>query len=205
MDTGQTQAHLPPSPQRAVHELSDRELVDEILRKDRKATAELIARHADDVYDYVRRRVARRLDLVEDLVQETFLAAWSSLSSFQGEAPLRFWLLGIARHKVEDHYRKRLRELEQLASDESTAAEAAEFPDPVEERSYHEAGRRARKILAELPEDYGLILTWRYWQERTVREMAVETGRSEKAVERLLARARTAFKKRWNDGRSTAE
>src|SRR5215469_5033897 len=60
---------------------SDRELVAEILSKDRKATAEFVARYADHVYAYVRRRLIPRADLVEDLVQEVFLAAWESLTS----------------------------------------------------------------------------------------------------------------------------
>ncbi|MGH8209441.1 MAG: RNA polymerase sigma factor, partial [Steroidobacteraceae bacterium] len=205
MGTGQPESRPLPSPRHGAHEMSDRDLVDEVLRKDRKATAELVARHADDVYDYVKRRLAGRVDLVEDVVQETFLAAWGSLAGFQGEAPLRIWLLGIARHKVADHYRRRLREIVQWADDDSAVAEAVECPDPVEELSRHEVGRRAREVLAELPERYGLILTWRYWQQRTVRQMAIETGGSEKAVEQLLARARTAFKKRWNEQRSRAE
>jgi RNA polymerase sigma-70 factor (ECF subfamily) len=206
MDAPQTEPpRSPPSPRRGVQELSDRELVAEVLRKDRKATAELVARHADDVFGYVRRRLAPQIDLVEDVVQETFLAAWGNLASFQGEASLRIWLLGIARHKVEDYYRARLRESEQWADDDSAIAEAVECPDLVEELSCHDTGRRAREVIAELPERYGLILTWRYWQQRTVRQMAFETGRSEKAVERLLARARTIFKKRWNERRSKAE
>lgn len=206
MDTPQTEPpRSPPSPRRGVQELSDGELVAEILRKDRKATAELVARHADDVYGYVRRRLAPQTDLIDDIVQETFLAAWDSLATFQSQAPLRIWLLGIARHKVEDYYRARLRESEQWADDDGATAEAVHCPDPMEELSSHDAGRHARAILAELPEHYGLILAWRYWQQRTVRQMAVETGRSEKAVERLLARARTAFKKRWNERRSKAE
>lgn len=205
MDTGQTESRPPPSPRRGAHELSDRELVDEVLRKDRKATAEFVARLADDVYGYVRRRLAPRIDLVEDVVQETFLAAWGSLARFQGDAPLRIWLLGIARHKVEDHYRWRLREIEQWADDDSAVTEAVECPDAGEELSGHETGHRAREVLAELPDRYSAILRWRYWQQRTVRQMATETGRSEKSVERLLARARTIFKKRWNERRSTAE
>src|SRR5262252_7542531 len=90
---------------------SDRELVAEIVSKDRKATAEFVARYADHVYAYVRRRLIPRADLVDDLVQEVFLAAWENLDRFRGDSSLRNWLLGIARHKVEDHYRKRLREL----------------------------------------------------------------------------------------------
>src|SRR6516225_2716979 len=95
----------------AEQERSDRELVAEILSKDRKATAEFVARYADHVYAYVRRRLIPRADLVDDLVQEVFLAAWESLDKFRGDSSLRSWLLGIARHKVEDHYRSQLREL----------------------------------------------------------------------------------------------
>jgi RNA polymerase sigma-70 factor, ECF subfamily len=204
MDTGQTESRPLPPP-RGAHELSDRELVDEVLRKDRKATAELVARYADDVYDYVRRRLAPRVDLIEDLVQETFLAAWGSLASFQGSAPLRIWLLGIARHKVEDHYRRGLREIELRDADESAGGEADDLPDPMEELSGRETAHRAREVLAQLPERYGLVLRWRYWHQSSVREMASETGSSEKAVERLLARARCAFKKKWNERRFTAK
>ena len=49
---------------------------------------------------------------LDDLVQETFLAAWQNLPSYRGESSVRSWLLGIARHKVEDYYRRRLQECE---------------------------------------------------------------------------------------------
>ena len=57
--------------------------------------------------------------------------------------------------------------------------------------------QKTRRILAGLPEPYGLILLWRYWEKRSAREMAKETGKTEKAIERLLARARAQFKRRW--------
>jgi len=205
MDTGDVEDRSLLPPRRGAHELSDRELVAEVLRKDRKATAEFVARCADGVYEYVRRRLAPRVDLVSDIVQDTFLAAWDSLATFQGDSPLRVWLLGIARHKVEDHYRRRLREVEFQPDDDSTVADRLNLPDPAEELSRRESGHMAREILAELPESYGLILKWRYWQECTVWQMSIETGKSEKAIERLLARARTEFKKRWNERRSTTE
>ena len=53
-----------------------------------------------------------------------------------------------------------------------------------------------------LPEVYSIALLWRYWEKRSAREMALATGRTEKSIERILARARALFKKRWNDDRS---
>ena len=75
---------------------SDRELAEAILRRDRKATAEFVALHIEALYSYVRYRLFPRSDLIEDLVQEVFLAAWQQLPAFRSESTLRNWLLGIA-------------------------------------------------------------------------------------------------------------
>src|SRR5712692_7697746 len=91
-------------------EIDEQELIAAVLRKDRKASAEFVARYADAVYSYVHFRLLPRTDLVDDLVQDIFLSAWESLSSFRGDSPVRSWLMGIARHRVEDHYRNRLRD-----------------------------------------------------------------------------------------------
>ena len=80
-----------------------------VLRRDRKAAARLVAAHIDAVYGYTRSRLAPRGDLVDDVVQEVFLAALDGLAAFQAQSTLRAWLLGIARHKIEDVYRQRLR------------------------------------------------------------------------------------------------
>ncbi len=85
--------------------MDDLELVAAVLRKDRKATAEFVTTYTDAVYSFIRRRLNPRQDLVDDLVQDVFIAAWENLGRFRGSSSLRGWLLGIARHKVEDHYR----------------------------------------------------------------------------------------------------
>jgi len=75
------------------------------LRQDRKATAEFLFLHADPVYTCVPNRLIPRTDLVQDVFQDVFLAAWQGLAGFRGTSSLRSWLLGIARHKVENYYR----------------------------------------------------------------------------------------------------
>jgi RNA polymerase sigma-70 factor (ECF subfamily) len=177
---------------------AERELVAAILRKDRKATARFVADYTDSVYAYVRHRLAPRADLVDDVVQDVFLAALGSLSSFLGNAPLRSWLLGIARHKVEAFYRQRLREPEPLpeGGDAFEPTAGGTLIDDQIDRERLEA--KTQRILKRLPESYGLALLWRYWENRSVRDMAEATGRTEKAVERLLARARARFKTLWD-------
>ena len=187
-----------------ANQLSDRDLVADVLRKDRKATAEFVARYADHVYSYVRRRLIPRADLVEDLVQEVFLAAWENLEKFRGESALRTWLLGIARHKVEDHYRKRLRELQLAGEEESLESEPVSNHDLEQAIAERRAGELTREVLSILPEAYSVVLLWRYWEHRSLRDIAAQTGRTEKAIERLLAHARQQFKKRWYERQSPA-
>jgi DNA-directed RNA polymerase specialized sigma24 family protein len=57
---------------------------------------------------------------------------------------------------------------------------------------------KARRILEQMPERYGLMLLWRYWEQRSAREMAAAIGTTEKSVERTLARARARFKELWS-------
>lgn len=201
----QVQPGPPPAAQQTAERSgpSDLELVAGVLRKDRKATAEFVERHVDGVYRYVRRRLIPHADLVDDLVQEVFLAAWQNLQTFRGESSLRSWLLGIARHKVEDHYRQRLREFPFADEREIVQDEHATAEDLEEALAAHQAGQKTREILGQLPEIYSVILLWRYWEKRTLREIAAQTNRTEKAVERLLARARQQFKKRWNERESS--
>lgn len=172
-------------------------LVSEVLAKDRKATALFVTSCADWVYPFVVRRLTPRMDLVEDLVQETLLAAWQNLPNFRGDSGLRPWVLGIARHKVEDYYRKRLREA--LQEDEDGQAEPAATPDFEEKLHAADQEERVGRTLALLPEAYGVALLWRYRDGRSIRDIAQLTGKTEKAVERLLARARETFKRRWQD------
>lgn len=181
----------------------DSALVAAVLRKDRKATAEFVARFADDLYRYLRSRLAPMYDQVEDLVHEVFLAAWESLPGYQGSGPLRAWVMGIARHKVQDYYRARLRAPESIedADEEPVApASAWDFDQLLEQ---DERRKNTWRVMGCLPEPYRMVLIWRYWEKASAREMGLKTGKTEKAIERLLARARAEFRERWNDAQTS--
>ena len=189
-------AHFPAGGESA--ESREAQLVSAVLRKDRKATAEFVSLCSDWIYPFVKYRLLPRMDMVEDLTQEILISAWKNLPNFRGDAGLRAWVLGIARHKVEDYYRKRIREAE-LAEDTITSepAIASQIQDQIEAAADHD---RVHRTLAQLPDAYGLALIWRYRDGKSLREMGQLTGKTEKAMERLLARARESFRKRWNDG-----
>jgi RNA polymerase sigma-70 factor (ECF subfamily) len=187
----------PPAATRSNDLANDRKLVAAILEKDRKATAEFVAKYADQIYLYIRSRLIPRLDLVDDLVQDVFLAAWENLTSYRGDATLGSWLQGIARHKVENYYRASLRAALPLEEAGAEAAEATMDVDLEEFVDRERLQQKTQSILATLPEAYSLVLIWRYWEQCSAQQMAIRTGKSEKAIERLLARAREMFREKW--------
>ena len=182
----------------------DTALVSAVLRKDRKATAEFVDRYSDDIYRYVRSRLAPRYELADDLLQEIFLAAWESLSRYRATGSLQAWIMGIARHKVEDYYRERLRTPESFEDVEREPEPAISAATEIHKLLEQDQLRKnTQRVLAELPERYRLALIWRYWDKTSAREMALKMGKTEKAIERLLARARAEFRERWNHGQSS--
>ena len=170
-----------------------------ILARDRKATAQLVELHSDAVHRYVWKRLAPKTEMVDDIVQEVFLAAWGGLKNYSGAAPLHSWLLSIARHKVEDHYRRTLGAHADVLDVDGEIEIPAPSADPVLGLDAKRHAKRAAEILARLPYEYAIALRWRYWEDRSAKEMAEASGRTEKAIERLLARARARFKALWEE------
>ena len=176
----------------------ERALLAAVLQKDRKAAAEFVSRYADPVYAYVSRRLAPRDDLVEDVVQDVFLAALQKLDTFAGQSSVVGWLLGIARHKVQDIYRARVREPEPFPDDAETSNRGpATEPHLDELIDAARVQEKTRLILTRLPAAYSAALRWRYWEKRSVDDMAAQTGTTKKAIERRLARARAYFRQLW--------
>lgn len=129
----------------------------------------------------------------EDLRQETFLAAIAGIAGYRSEVPLFAWLTGIARHKASDARRGRRRH---VALDEAGDATAA---DPSPEAGALVAERNAQVVdtLWSLSPDYRNALLARYVEEESVESVAARLGRSYKAAESVLSRARQAFFERF--------
>lgn len=182
---------------RPVARPEDWELAKAVLAKDRKATAEFVSRFADAVHNYIHWRLAPNADAAADLVQDVFLEAWKCLENYRGDSSLKQWMTGIARHKVQDYYRRSLRQAE--LPDETDAAPLADLtaaPAFADEISDRQRAQLMHDVLAEMQATHRFVLQWRYWDRQSGAEIAQAIGRTEKAVERLLARARENFRTR---------
>jgi RNA polymerase sigma-70 factor (ECF subfamily) len=140
-----------------------------------------------EVYGYLFRRCQDRA-VAEDLTSETFLAA---VKAGENSPRTVAWLIGIARHKLADHWRWRARQdrLVEQVSDSSTEVGAANDPWDAELEVL-----RAREVLARLGPHHRAALTLRHLDGLTVPETAAILDRTVHATEALLVRARQAFR-----------
>jgi RNA polymerase sigma-70 factor, ECF subfamily len=164
----------------------------------RDHAADLLARYDEAlpaVYGYLLRRCRRR-STAEDLTADTFMAAVETVRRGNVEEVTTAWLVGIARHKLVDHWRRTERE------DRRLAAVASEPGPPDDPWDVHLDALTARDVLETLGAHHRSALTLRYVDDLPVPEVARVLGRTVHATEALLVRARTAFRAAYEEVRS---
>lgn len=137
--------------------------------------------------DYLYRRAEQLLpvDVVDDVVQETALAAWQARGSRE-RAGVRTWLGGVLRHKVADFYRRDPGWLWEMVSDE--------FPHQAVDV---EDAHLLRMLLWRIPRDYSHILWLRFYAGLTLAEVGTALGISADAARGRYKRAVSALRQEY--------
>jgi RNA polymerase sigma-70 factor, ECF subfamily len=144
------------------------------------------------VYGYLQRRCRDRTTS-EDLTTEVFLAAVDSINRSAVDDVTVAWLIGIARHKLVDHWRRMERE------DRRLHAVAGTIVEPADPWDVELDVMAARDVLGDLGAHHRAALTLRYVDDLPVADVAAELGRTVHATEALLVRARSAFRNRYEE------
>jgi RNA polymerase sigma-70 factor, ECF subfamily len=142
-----------------------------------------------EVYGYLLARCGRRA-VAEELTSETFLAAVAACRRQPPPAPSLGWLVGIARHKLVDHWRAAEREERGLRAVGGGPGD----DDPWDE---HLDALLAREVLLAQSAAHRAALTLRYLDALPVPDVAAALGRTVHATEALLVRARAAFRRSY--------
>lgn len=145
------------------------------------------------VYGYLLPRCGS-VAVAEDVTAETFAAAVAAVRHGQVREVTVPWLVGVARHKLVDHWRRVGREQRGRAALE---AEQTEVGDPWEEVLDLDAAHAA---LRRLPVPQRLALMLRYLDGLSVPEVAAQLGRTVHGTETLLVRARAALRRVYEEG-----
>jgi len=177
--------------------IEDRLLASRAAAGSEAALATLYDRYADPLFAFVYHRLHGNRADAEDVFQDTWLAALHSLRAFRGQTKLFFWLCGIARHKIADHYPRRALVLDAgnpAMSGERLAALVDQAPLAGDLVARIDTRTLVVKALALLPEEYRAALVARYVNGQSVQEIAEELGKTYKAAESLLSRARARLR-----------
>jgi RNA polymerase sigma factor (sigma-70 family) len=159
--------------------MTDAELVAAIRQGDREAFGEFVARHQRMV-EAVAFAAAGQPELIDDVVQDTFIAAWRGIDRMAEPDHARAWLCGIARNTA----RKARRRRRDVPADTRLAS------TPFEQFSDHERDRELAAALGKLPARYREPLVLFYYEQRSVKDIAAALALREDAVMQRLTRGR---------------
>lgn len=181
---------------------ADHELVQKLLRGDARAFDQFFNEYYPKLYRFVKRRLPHDSATAEDVAQATLCRALESLRTFRGEAALMTWLCTLCRRELSARWResRQYAAAPLLAEDDPEVRAAlesllaAESTDPLLLAANQEIRASICAALDYLPAPYGDILEWKYVRDLSVAEIASRLGRSAKATESLLTRAREAFR-----------
>jgi RNA polymerase sigma-70 factor (ECF subfamily) len=141
----------------------------------RRAFGEVISLYSEPLYWQIRRLVQNHDD-ANDLLQNTFIKAWSSLENFRGEAKLSTWLYKIAiNESLSFLARERKRQNISLDDQES------QLVNTIEADTYFdgdETQKQLRKAIASLPEKQRIVFNMKYFDEMKYEDMSSILGTS---------------------------
>jgi len=169
---------------------AEERLLVEAAQRDPIRFRELYEINFERVYAYVARRVPDR-DEAEDLTADVFHRALASLPRYEWRgAPFAAWLFRIAANAIADRWKHSARERDFYDLDPQGEAPAEVSLEEIEQRA------QIFRLVDGLPADQRRVIVMRFAEEKSIREIAQEIGRSEGAVKQLQFRALENLRKR---------
>lgn len=165
---------------------SDAELVEAVLGGDRASFAVLVRRHERAVLA-IALGVLRDHHAAQDAAQDTFVTAYEQLGMLRRRGRFAPWVLGIARRRAIDLWRRRSRSPQNIVELDSIAANPG--------GSLDQAAGEVFEAIDRLPEQYRRILLLRYCDRLSVREIAEAMGSPVGTVTSRLSRARARLRR----------
>ena len=177
-------------------EAEERRLI-EAAQQDRARFVEIYEKYFDLVYAYTARRSLNR-DEAEDLTAEVFRKALENLPRFKWTgAAFGAWLVRISSNLIADRAKRAAREggssprVTEGVHTSSLTARNASSGAQTQQNVVEDAERSARlfRLVDDLGDDQRRVVIMRFAEEKSIRDIAGELGRSEGAVKQLQLRA----------------
>lgn len=164
-----------------------------MLAGDERAWEAWYEENFDFVYRYVFWQCGGRHDRAEEVAQETWLTAVRRVRDFDaGQGSFGAWLRGIALNVI----RNQRRAAGQRRCSDADVDQLAAPGGAVDSNGQDRTDRVASALLV-LPERYQQMLRAKYFEKKSVAQIAAEHDESPKAIESALSRARDALRKAY--------
>jgi len=178
---------------------TDAMLVARLQAGDPDAFETLVRVHGGRLLSVARRFLPNNED-AQDAVQEAFIKAFRAIGTFEERAQLHTWLhrilVNTALMKIRSRKRRPEESIDDLLpafqADGHQTTESREWSDAIFERK--ETAALVRRAIAQLPDQYRLVLTLRDIEERDTLETATALGTTTTVVKVRLHRARQALR-----------
>jgi RNA polymerase sigma-70 factor, ECF subfamily len=158
--------------------LDERALVDAVLAGDREAFRAIVERESASVIRACQRILGDRHE-AEDAAQEAFVIAYRSLATWRREGPFGAWIARIAVRIAlrQAAKRKTVTWIDPVGAPEVEQRLPGTAPDPATIALRSERAEAIRAAVARLDEPYRETVALRFFGERSLNEIADETGR----------------------------
>ena len=149
---------------------------------------------------FIIKAVGGKEEVVDEVLSETFIAAWKGWKTFKHKSSYFTWLCKIALNKIADYYRDQVNRNSGIIV---PLFGNLDIPDsktlsPEEKLALKELRESVNNCLNLLPYEKRRLLWFRYWKDLSYQEIARIMNISERAVEGKLYRAKHAFARVWN-------
>jgi RNA polymerase sigma-70 factor (ECF subfamily) len=175
---------------------SEKTLLERAVLGDVEAFSELVRTHYPVIRVYLGAQIHDH-GALDDLAQDVFLRAFRGLQALRHRVAFRAWLIGIARNRVLEHLRERVRRDNvvrnrfELVLDQAQIAFLESEDDDVRRGIDLEA---LRQCMGRLPQGSAMLIEEHYFQGRTIASLAREGRRSAGSVRMALLRLREALR-----------
>lgn len=176
--------------------LSDIELIHETLSGNQSAYADLVKRHQRFVFTLAMRFAKSRED-AEEIAQDSFIKAYRSLQSFQGQSKFSTWLYSIVYTTAMTFLRKKRLDTSSI-DDENNFIQLENQSSGFDNNSAENKSRSyfLNQAIEQLLPDDALIITLFYKGEQSLEEIASTLGIEPNNVKVKLFRARQRLKEK---------
>jgi len=168
---------------------SDQYYIHKVLKGEVQAFSELVKRYQSMVYT-IAYRMIRNKEEAEEVAQDTFVKAYTSLSKYRGEAKFSTWLYTIAYRNSLDVIKIKKRMVSTEVLQEVSEADAGMVEDAL---SYLQDKERKKVIsdgILQLPEEDAVIITLYYFEEKSIKEIKEIVGLTADNIKIKLYRSR---------------